>query len=116
MNSLPWTPRPVTIALAQFGMSNNPEQNLQQAIDLIEKAAARKADLVCLPELFRSPYFCTHEKAFYEMNSFAPGDIGFKVFDLGHSEHSRDTWRFFESRRPSQYVALTDERAVEGET
>ena len=292
--TLPWTPRPDTIALAQFGMTPSPQQNLERAIELIEKASARKADIVCLPELFRSPYFCTqqkadqdyseaipgevvpalseaarkfsiniiggsihertdtgklfnttlvinrsgelagtyrkvhipHDEAFYEMNYFTPGDTGFKVFDLGiakvgvlicydqwfpeaartlalmgaeiifyptaigrvaeiesiegdwqhawqtvqcghavannvvvaavnrvgvegtstfwggsficngfgqvlargtetsgliiadadlgHSQYSRETWRFFESRRPSQYHTLTDERLVAG--
>jgi agmatine deiminase len=29
--------------------------------------------------------------------------------DLGHSKYTRDTWRFFESRRPSQYRTLIDE-------
>jgi predicted amidohydrolase len=293
--TLPWIPRPVTIALAQFGMTPSPQQNLERAIEFIEKASDRKADIVCLPELFRSPYFCTqqkadrdyseaipgevvpalgevarkfsiniiggsihertdtgklfnttlvinrsgelagtyrkvhipHDEAFYEMNYFTPGDTGFKVFDLGiakvgvlicydqwfpeaartlalmgaeiifyptaigrvaeiesiegdwqhawqtvqcghavannvvvaavnrvgvegtstfwggsficngfgqvlahgtetssliiadvdlgHSQYSRETWRFFESRRPSQYHALTDERLVAGE-
>jgi predicted amidohydrolase len=151
MNILPWSPRPVTVALAQFAMTAEPEANLATALSFIEAAAARKADVVCLPELFRSPYFCVHEKsprdyaepvegavqtalssaakragiaiiggsiyerapngklfntslvfdkrgeclgtyrkvhiphdpAFYEQNYFEPGDLGFKVFDLG---------------------------------
>jgi predicted amidohydrolase len=294
-STLPWTPRPVTIALAQFEMSSSPQSNLSRALEFVQKASDRKADIVCLPELFRSPYFCTqekaehdyseeipgevvpalsdaarklsiniiggsiheragngklynttvvinrsgelagtyrkvhipHDEAFYEMNYFTPGDTGFKVFDLGiakvgvlicydqwfpeaartlalmgaeiifyptaigrvaeiesiegdwqhawqtvqcghavannvvvaavnrvgiegtstfwggsficngfgqvvargtetpgliiadidlgHSKYSRETWRFFESRRPSQYQALTDERLVGGE-
>lgn len=61
MNGLPWTPRPVTIALAQFAMSPEPAENLSCALSYIERAAERKADVVCLPELFRSPYFCVHE-------------------------------------------------------
>jgi len=43
-------------------MSNEPEENLARALAGIERAAQQKADIVCLPELFRSPYFCVHEK------------------------------------------------------
>jgi hypothetical protein len=28
--------------------------------------------------------------------------------DLGHSKYTRDSWRFFESRRPSQYGKITE--------
>ncbi len=61
MNQLPWTPRPVTIALAQFAMSSEPDENLERAVSLIRQAAQRKAQVVALPELFRSPYFCVEE-------------------------------------------------------
>jgi predicted amidohydrolase len=57
----PWTPRSVTVALAQFSMSAEPDENLRRAVEMIEAAAARKAHVVCLPELFRSPYFCVEE-------------------------------------------------------
>ena len=151
MNQLPWTPRPITIALTQFAMSADPDENLERAVAHIRQAAARKAHIVALPELFRSPYFCVeescsrdyseelpgavvkvlcaeaqslgiaivagsvyerakggkkfntacvinssgellgtyrkvhipHDPAFFEMNYFEPGDLGFKVFDLG---------------------------------
>ena len=63
MNIAPWPPRPVTVALAQFSMVADPDDNLSQALHYIEKAAERKADIVCLPELFRSPYFCVVEKS-----------------------------------------------------
>ena len=62
MNTLPWSPRPVSIALFQFAMSSEPEENLARALEGIRQAAVRQADIVCLPELFRSPYFCVHER------------------------------------------------------
>lgn len=63
MNYLPWSPRPVSIALAQFAMTANPDENLSTALSYIKAAADRRAQVVCLPELFRSPYFCVHEKS-----------------------------------------------------
>jgi predicted amidohydrolase len=63
MNTLPWYPRLVSIALFQFAMSPQPEENLARALRGIRRAAEQKADIVCLPELFRSPYFCVAERS-----------------------------------------------------
>ncbi len=38
-------------------------ENLARAIANIREAAARGAQIICLPELFRSPYFCREENA-----------------------------------------------------
>lgn len=76
MEQLPWSPRPVTIALAQFSMSVEPEENLATAIGYIRQAAARKADIVCLPELFRSPYFCQAERSDRDYREEVPGAVG----------------------------------------
>ena len=80
MNQLPWTPRPITIALAQFAMSSEPDENLARAVAMIREAAARKAQIVALPELFRSPYFCQEERCEpSSADSYAeelPGEVG----------------------------------------
>jgi N-carbamoylputrescine amidase len=41
--------------------SSNPAQNLEKAAAGLREAAARGAQIVCLPELFRSRYFCQAE-------------------------------------------------------
>ena len=38
-----------------------PDANLARAIGLIERAAEDRAQIICLPELFRSEYFCQSE-------------------------------------------------------
>ncbi len=53
----PWTPQIVTLALAQFAMQAEPAANLKTALSYIAEAATKKADIICLPELFRTPYF-----------------------------------------------------------
>ena len=73
---LPWSPRPVTVALAQFAMSASPAENLDTALSFIRQAAARKAQIVCLPELFRSPYFCVSEKSAMDYAEEVPGEVG----------------------------------------
>ena len=49
------------VALIQMAMSPDPKKNLPAAINRITSAAKQGAQLVCLPELFRSLYFCQKE-------------------------------------------------------
>jgi len=52
-----------TVGLAQMRSGPDAEENLSRAAAKIREAAARGAQIVCLPELFRSPYFCREENA-----------------------------------------------------
>lgn len=49
------------VGLLQMAFGKNPEDNLKKTIDWIEKAAKKGAQVICLPELFRSRYFCQVE-------------------------------------------------------
>jgi N-carbamoylputrescine amidase len=49
------------LALIQMRCSTDPAENLARAIDKIADAGRRGADVVCLPELFRTQYFCQSE-------------------------------------------------------
>src|SRR5438309_6556078 len=49
------------VALVQMRCGANAEQNLTRAIEFIREAAKSGAEIVCLPELFRSQYFCQSE-------------------------------------------------------
>src|SRR5438093_7039326 len=42
-------------------MSSDPDANLQRAIAKVAEAAGAGAQVVCLPELFRSQYFAQRE-------------------------------------------------------
>src|SRR2546422_9821975 len=51
-----------------------PDMNLQRGIDRVREAAARGAQIVCLPELFRSQYFCQREDvALFDLAEPIPG-------------------------------------------
>lgn len=52
-----------TVGLVQMALSPNPQENLRNAIARIEEAAKHGAEVICLPELFRSQYFCQKEDA-----------------------------------------------------
>lgn len=54
-------PQKFKVGLIQIKVSKNPADNLNKAIAWIEKAAKRGANVICLPELFRSQYFCQKE-------------------------------------------------------
>jgi len=56
-------PRRFKVGLIQMAMADDPAENLRRAVDEIEAAAEAGANVVCLPELFRSRYFCQREDA-----------------------------------------------------
>ncbi len=49
------------VALVQMQCGTDPAANLEKAIAFIRDAAKQGAQIVCLPELFRSQYFCQAE-------------------------------------------------------
>jgi N-carbamoylputrescine amidase len=62
------------IALVQMRCSADPADNLARALDRIRAAAKDGAKLVCLPELFRSQYFCqTEDHANFDLAEPIPG-------------------------------------------
>jgi N-carbamoylputrescine amidase len=50
-----------SIGLVQMSCSSDPKSNLDKAVAKVEEAARAGAQVVCLPELFRSQYFCQRE-------------------------------------------------------
>lgn len=50
--------RIVTVGLIQMSMSDSTAANLKTAEGMIAEATLKGAQIVCLPELFLSPYFC----------------------------------------------------------
>ena len=71
------------VGLVQMSTTPDPETNLQRAIERIHDAAGRGAQIVCLPELFQTQYFCQREDA--------------ALFDLAESIPGPTDWRM--SRR-----------------
>ena len=65
---------PFTVGLVQMRCSADPRRNLAAAEDGIREAAKKGAQVVCLPELFRSLYFCQSEDhAQFELAEAVPG-------------------------------------------
>ena len=68
------TERKFTVGLVQMALSANTKANLDKAIARIEEAAMNNAEVICLPELFRSQYFCQKEDpAAFDLAEPIPG-------------------------------------------
>ena len=55
--------RPVTLATIQMACGWDTNVNIQKAEELVRGAAARGAQIILLPELFETPYFCIEQDA-----------------------------------------------------
>ena len=62
------------IGVVQMSCSPEPEQNMERAIAHIRDAASKGAELICLPELFQTQYFCQREDiALFDLAEPIPG-------------------------------------------
>jgi N-carbamoylputrescine amidase len=63
--------------------TSDPEHNLQHALDQVRDAASRGAQIVCLPELFQTQYFCQREDStLFDLAEQIPGPTTAKLSDL----------------------------------
>ena len=51
----------VTLGLVQMSCDEPVAANLEIAVTLVKQAATRGAQIICLPELFATRYFCQAE-------------------------------------------------------
>ena len=80
------------------------EANLQRAISKIEEAAHNGAQLVCLPELFRSQYFCQSENAdLFNLAEPVPGPTTKALGDVAKKLKLVIVAPVFERRAPGVY-------------
>jgi N-carbamoylputrescine amidase len=62
------------VGLVQMAMSPDPRENLDRAVARVKEARRAGADVVCLPELFRSQYFCQREDpSLFDLAEPVPG-------------------------------------------
>jgi N-carbamoylputrescine amidase len=57
--------RKVKVAATQMSCSNNIDENIRKAENLVRDAANKGAQIILLQELFETPYFCQKEKSDY---------------------------------------------------
>ncbi len=81
------SPEMTKVALIQMRCGTELEENFSRAIEFIRDAAGQGAEIVCLPELFRSQYFCqTEDHRNFDLAEEITGRI-----DSGIGEVARET-------------------------
>ena len=68
------------IALIQLNLNGFPESNLEKCVDWVKIAAQQGAQVVCLPELYSSFYFCQSENTEYFKLAEPLYNTSFKTF------------------------------------
>ena len=64
----------VRVGLVQMRAVEDPKKNMLRALSGIKNGAKRGAQIVCLPELFKTQYFCqTKNKKFFDLAEPVPG-------------------------------------------
>ncbi|HTF43264.1 MAG TPA: carbon-nitrogen hydrolase [Terriglobales bacterium] len=76
-------PEKFSVGLVQMAATPAPEKNLQHAMDRVQEAAKLGAQIVCLPELFQTQYFCQREDtALFDLAEPIPGPTTAKLSEL----------------------------------
>src|SRR5687767_10651078 len=103
----PTSQRPRTgfrVGLVQMGMSSALEDNVARAAAKVEEAAQAGAEVVCLPELYRSPYFCQKEDAaLFDLAETVPGPSTEALAAAARKANVTVIVPIFERRAPGLY-------------
>ncbi|PYJ82880.1 MAG: acyltransferase, partial [Verrucomicrobia bacterium] len=92
------------VALVQMRCGTDPEKNFARALDFIRAAAKKGAAIVCLPELFRSQYFCqTEDHKNFELAEEIPGTSTTTLSELAGELGVAIVASLFEKRRAGVY-------------
>jgi N-carbamoylputrescine amidase len=95
---------PFTVGLIQMRCSTDPDDNLARAADLLRLSAARGAQIACLPELFRTQYFCQSEEAArFDLAEPVPGPTTFALCTLAMETRMAVVGSIFERRAAGLY-------------
>jgi N-carbamoylputrescine amidase len=97
-------PERTKIALIQMRCGANPDENFARAVDFIRDAAKKDAQIVCLPELFRSQYFCqTEDHKNFELAEAVPGRSTSALGDIARDTGVVIVASLFEKRGAGVY-------------
>ncbi len=92
------------VAAIQMACGTDPQANLEKAIARVREAAAQGAQIICLPELFRSQYFCQSEDhANFELAETIPGPSTDSLGEVARETGAVIVASLFEKRTAGLY-------------
>jgi N-carbamoylputrescine amidase len=94
----------LTVGLVQMCCAAQPAANLKHGLALVTKAAKRGAQIVCLPELFRSRYFCqTEDHRGFALAEPIPGPTTTALAKVARARYITIVGSIFEKRSAGVY-------------
>src|SRR5918912_3243590 len=111
--------RTFSVGLVQMRCTPDPRENLDKALARIREVAQKGAHVVCLPELFRTQYFCQREDpALFELAEPIPGPTTEALSGVAKSSGVAVIGSIFERRAAGVYhntaVVLDADSAFKG--
>jgi len=92
------------IGLIQISLTKDPDKNLKKVVEWISKAAKKGAQVICLPELFRTQYFCQSENIdYFEFAETIPGPSTSTISKVAKQHKVVVVVPVFEKRAPGVY-------------
>jgi N-carbamoylputrescine amidase len=113
------TGQPFTLALIQMRTTADPADNLRRACDRLREAARLGAQVACLPELFRTPYFCqVQDPSRFDLAEPIPGPTTHALSDVARETSLVVVGSIFERRTAGIYhntaVVIDSDGALRG--
>src|ERR1039458_4981310 len=96
--------RKYRVGLVQMRMGPDPEANFTSAVRHIREAARLGANIVCLPELFQTQYFCQREDLrLFDLAEPIPGPSTKRLAEVARETGVAIIASLFERRAPGLY-------------
>lgn len=97
-------PEVFRVALIQMACGPEPRENLHRALEFVAQAAGKGANVVCLPELFQTQYFCQREDAgLFDLAEPIPGPTTASLAEAAKKHGIVLVASLFEKRAPGLY-------------
>ncbi len=92
------------VGLVQMYCTPTPEDNMERAIAHVREAAKQGAQVICLPELFQTQYFCQREDAaLFDLAEPIPGPSTARLSAVARELGVSVIASLFEKRAPGVY-------------
>src|SRR5437588_2132004 len=92
------------VGLIQLSCSPDPDANLRKAVERVREAGRNGAQMICLPELFRTQYFCQREDpALFDLAETIPGPTTEAISKAAVEAKAVVVASIFEKRAPGLY-------------